>query len=333
VNQGSRAPVRAAAFALGLVLACSGLHAAGAITTVVGDGVYGYNGDGILATASEIAGGPDLCLDLSGDIFVADSGNYRIRRVDALTGLISTIAGTGVPGYNGDGIAATAADLEGPGDLRVDSADNIYFSDNGNNRVRMVSALTGLISTLAGDGTAGYNGDGIPATSAELNGPSDVSVDCADNLYVADPGNNRLREVNAILPPCIIPTETPTTTPSPSPSFTVMSSPSLTPSFSATPPPSVTRTITPTGTVTPTFTVSPTVSPTPPPLVLTPHYPNPDPARDGGVWLPTPSTRPPGWICVSMTSRVGRCAPGVATRILSPPETMNACGTNAIHGV
>ncbi len=170
------------------------------ITTVVGTGTPGFNGDGIAATAAEIAGPVGLALDAAGDLFFADNGNSRIREVNANTHLISTVAGTGTPGYNGNNIAATAAEIYGPLGIAVDAAGDIFFADNGNNLVREVNATTHLISTIAGTpGAAGYNGDGIAATSAELNNPAGVAVDTAGNVFIADSGSgsDRIREVNA----------------------------------------------------------------------------------------------------------------------------------------
>ena len=168
------------------------------ITTVAGTGVAGYNGDGIAATSAELDTPIGVAVDSQGDLFIADDGNSRVREVSAATGLISTIAGTGGYGYNGDGIAATSAELYFPVAVAVDSAGNVYISDFENQRVREVSAATGLISTIAGTGTAGYNGDGIAATSAELNFPTGLAVDAAGDVFIADAHNNSVREVNAV---------------------------------------------------------------------------------------------------------------------------------------
>jgi sugar lactone lactonase YvrE len=168
----------------------------GLISTVAGNGTWGYNGDGIAATSAELrpAG---VAVDSAGNIYIDDSDNVRIRKVSASTGLISTVAGNGTGGYNSDGIAATSAELNIPTSVALDSAGNIFIADFQNNRIRKVSASTGLISTVAGNGTAGYNSDGIAATSAELNGPSGVAVDSAGNIYIADTNNERIRKVSA----------------------------------------------------------------------------------------------------------------------------------------
>ena len=169
----------------------------GLISRVAGSAtIMGYNGDGIPATSAALKDPAGIALDSSGNLYIADSGNNRIRKVDAATGLISTLAGTGVEGYNGDGIPATSAELYYPTSIVLDSSGNLYISDAYNNRIRKVNAATGLISTVAGTGTAGYNGDGITATSAQLYEPMGVTVDSFGNLYIADSLNNRVRKVS-----------------------------------------------------------------------------------------------------------------------------------------
>ncbi len=128
-------------------------------------------------------------------MFISDSHNNLVREVNAGTGLISTVAGTGTAGYNGDGIAATSAELNSPAGLAVDSAGNLFIVDNTNQRVREVSASTGLISTVVGTGFPGYNGDGIPAGSADLNYSVGLALDSAGDLFIGDLENNRVREV------------------------------------------------------------------------------------------------------------------------------------------
>ena len=168
----------------------------GIITTVAGNGTEGYNGDGIAATSAELADPIGVTVDSAGNVYIADFENERARKVTVSTGLISTVAGTGTAGYNGDGIAATSAELYLPAGVAVDGSGNIYIADDGNERIRKVAVSTGLISTVAGTGTAGYNGDGILATSAEINSPPGVALDSAANIYIADRGNNRIRKVS-----------------------------------------------------------------------------------------------------------------------------------------
>lgn len=166
------------------------------ITTIAGIGTAGYNGDGILATAAQFNGVQGLAIDAAGNIYAADISGNRIRKITVSTGLISTIAGTGTGGYNGDGILATAAQINIPSALAFDGNGDLFFTDRYNHRIRKITTSTGIISTVAGTGTAGYNGDGIAATTAQLNNPNEVSFDTSGNLYIADWINHRVRKVN-----------------------------------------------------------------------------------------------------------------------------------------
>ena len=169
--------------------------ATGLISTVAGTGAAGYNGDNIAATSATVA--PEsVAIDGAGNIYIADGGNNRIRKVTAATGLISTIAGTGASGYNGDNIAATTAQVGNPYEIAVDGLGNVFISDTANHRIREVSAATGIITTVAGTGTGGYSGDNGAATSAEISNPRGIAVDATDNLYIADYGNERIRKVS-----------------------------------------------------------------------------------------------------------------------------------------
>jgi sugar lactone lactonase YvrE len=170
----------------------------GIITTVVGNGIYGYGGDGNVATSAEISGEPGIGFDKKNNMYIADFGNNRVREVNAKTGIITTIAGTGTGAYNGDNIAATSAELYYPAGVCVDDTGNVFIAEQSNSRVRKVSWKTGIITTIAGTGGFGYNGDNIPATTAALYCPLSVEVDKAGNLYIADWGNSRVREVNAV---------------------------------------------------------------------------------------------------------------------------------------
>ncbi|MDP4263569.1 MAG: T9SS type A sorting domain-containing protein [Bacteroidota bacterium] len=168
------------------------------ISTLAGTGTAGYNGDGIPATSAQLNGPQGIALDASKNIYIADLVNSRVRKVDNVTGMISTIAGTGTPGYNGDGIAATAAQISFPSALAFDGNGDLYFTDRGNHRIRKINMSTGMISTIAGTGTPGYNGDGIAATAAQLNAPNEVAFDTAGNLFIADWQNHRVRRVDKV---------------------------------------------------------------------------------------------------------------------------------------
>jgi len=168
---------------------------AGIITTVAGTDTSGYSGDGGPATAAELKDPYGLSVDISGNIYIADEGNNRVRKVST-TGIITTVAGNGVGGFDGDGAAATSAELRGPWGVASDANGNVYIDDIGNNRIRLVNS-SGIISTYAGNGYPGYSGDGGTATSAEIYSPWDVSVDASGNVYIADEQNQRVREVPA----------------------------------------------------------------------------------------------------------------------------------------
>jgi trimeric autotransporter adhesin len=170
--------------------------ATGIITTVAGNGAAGYSGDGGPATGASLDHPAGTAVDAAGNLYIADGANQRIRKVTAGTGLITTVAGNGTAGYSGDGGPATSAELKDPAGMVFDSAGNLYFVDEGNQRVRQLST-TGIITTYAGNGTAGYSGDGGPAIDAELNSPTRLAIDNANNLYIADNQNNRVRKVDA----------------------------------------------------------------------------------------------------------------------------------------
>jgi uncharacterized repeat protein (TIGR01451 family) len=164
----------------------------GLIRAVAGNGKSNYSGDGGIATSAQLDP-VGLAVDTSGNLYISDSGNNRIRKVTS-DGVIQTVAGNGTYGFSGDGGPATSAQLRNPYVVAVDTAGNLYFSDGGNNRIRKVT-LDGVIRTVAGNGTYGYSGDGGLATSGQIWGVSGLAVDTAGNLYLADSVNNRIRKV------------------------------------------------------------------------------------------------------------------------------------------
>ncbi|MEZ4649835.1 MAG: hypothetical protein R3E97_13820 [Candidatus Eisenbacteria bacterium] len=175
----------------------------GTIDTVVGTGTPGFGGDGgspLSAMLHFDAGGNPapsgaLTFGPDGRLYISDTLNHRIRRVDFQADEIVTIAGTGVNGYNGDGIQATEAQLNFPKDLMFGPDGRLYVADDRNHRVRAIDVNTGIIETVAGTGVAGYNGDGILATEAQLRRPMGLEFDADGNLYIADWENNRIRKV------------------------------------------------------------------------------------------------------------------------------------------
>ena len=171
------------------------VDASGTITTVAGTEVQGYGGDGGPAVEAWLNRPAGVAVDSAGNLYIGDIENNRIRRVDA-SGTITTVAGTGVRGYSGDGGPAVEAQLFFPADVAVDSAGNLYISSGLGRRVRRVDAATGTITTIAGTGERGYSGDGGPATMATFRDTRDVGVDGAGNIYITDRGGNRIRRVD-----------------------------------------------------------------------------------------------------------------------------------------
>src|SRR5205814_1565897 len=172
--------------------------ATGIITTVAGNGVLGFTGDGGAATKASLNSPASVALDASGNLYIADYFNHRIRKIAAATGIITTVAGNGSPSFAGDGGAATSASLNSPSGVALDASGNLYIADFFDNRIRKVDAASGIITTVAGNGSFGFAGDGGAATSASLSGPAGVAVDAGGNLYIADYANHRIRKVAAV---------------------------------------------------------------------------------------------------------------------------------------
>ena len=172
----------------------------GIIDIVAGTpGARGYTvGDGILATSAVLNFPSDVAVDSAGNVYIADSDNARIRKVDAITGIISTIAGTGDWGYSGDGGLAINATLYSPKGIALDSSGNVYIADRVSHVIRKVDSATGIISTIAGNGSGlGPFGDGGLATAAGLLYPEGVAVDSKGDIYIADTENNAVRKIDA----------------------------------------------------------------------------------------------------------------------------------------
>ena len=165
----------------------------GIITSVVGNGAFGYKGDGGPATNASFRLPASVAVDVSGNLFIADFGDNVIRKVGT-NGIITTVAGNGTAGYLGDGGAATNAEMSEPYGVAVDATGNLFIADSGNNVIRKVGT-DGIITTAAGNGTVGYLGDGGAATNAELSGSLFLAVNVAGDLFVADEDNNVIREV------------------------------------------------------------------------------------------------------------------------------------------
>ncbi len=166
----------------------------GIISTVAGIGTAGFSGDGGPATSAQFNDPVGLLRDAAGNIYICDILNYRIRKIDT-SGIISTFAGNGVAGYTGDGGPAVSASLNATSFIAMDGVGNILITDEGNNAIRKISA-SGIITTIAGNGTAGFSGDGGPAILALLATPETVAVDPSGNIYFNDDSNHRIRKID-----------------------------------------------------------------------------------------------------------------------------------------
>lgn len=181
-----------------LISLVSGLWASDAslIVTVAGNGAPGYSGDGGAAVNASLYDPVDSVFDAAGNLYIVEAANHVVRKVSP-TGAISTLAGTGVPGFSGDGGPAASAMLWFPNAIAIDGSGNLYIAEVNNQRVRKINLASGIITTVAGNGTRGFFGDGGPATSANLCDPIGVAADSAGNLFISDVGNQRIRRVDA----------------------------------------------------------------------------------------------------------------------------------------
>ena len=171
------------------------------ITTVAGNGTMGYSGDGGTATAAAIWQVAGLNFDASGNMFIADASNNRVRKINT-SGIITTVAGNGTQGLSGDGGAATDAEMYMPSGVAIDNQGNLFVVEAGNNRIRKINT-SGIITTYAGSGLSGtqngaFSGDGGQASAAQLNEPYGVAVDANNNIYVADTYNSVIRKINTL---------------------------------------------------------------------------------------------------------------------------------------
>jgi len=170
----------------------------GIIKTIAGNGTAGDGGNGGPATAASLNAPHDACVNSKGEIYIADTLNQTIRKVDS-TGIITKVAGTpGIAGYAGDNGPAMTAQLNQPMGVAVDAGDNLYISDTNNHAIRRVDAVTGVITTVVGTGEGGKDGDGGPANLAELKNPNDVAFDTAGNYFIADTESNCIRRVDGV---------------------------------------------------------------------------------------------------------------------------------------
>jgi streptogramin lyase len=166
------------------------------LVDVAGTGQPGYSGDGGPAAQARLNSPFDVAFDARGNLYLSDTFNHCVRRVDAATGVIDTVAGNGTKGFSGDGGPATKAQLNEPYGLAIDGLGNLYLADRLNGRIRRVDARSGAITTAAGDGSQSYSGDGGPAAKAGLAEPNGVALDAKGHLFIADVADHRVRIVD-----------------------------------------------------------------------------------------------------------------------------------------
>ena len=158
----------------------------GMVTRIAGSDSYGSSGDGGPAINALFQFTRTVRLDKQGNLYVAEYSGHRVRKINLVTGIVTTVVGSGVAGYGGDGGPALIAKINTPDDLAIDDAGNIFIADYKNCRIRKVDAATGIISTYAGTGVANYSGDGGAATSAGIPYPNSICLDAKGNLYISE---------------------------------------------------------------------------------------------------------------------------------------------------
>ena len=169
----------------------------GVIVTIAGTGAEGYSGDGGPATGATFNQPYSLQVDTNGDVYVVDRLNYVIRKIDAVTGIITTVAGTGEQAYSGDGRQAIHAKFREPNDCFLDGRGGLLIADVQDQRIRRLDLASGIITTFAGNGAKERSGDGLPATQASILGGRAVCMDRAGNTYIAEREGNGIRRVDA----------------------------------------------------------------------------------------------------------------------------------------
>jgi trimeric autotransporter adhesin len=298
----------------------------GVITTVAGTGTTGYSGDGGPATSAKLSFPCGIAVDASGNIYISDRENGRVRMVTRSTGVITTVAGNGLGGKNiGDGRNATSAVVIAPYGIALDAVENLYITQEGSNdnRIRKVTKSTGVITTVAGTGTAGYFGDGGQATSAELNSPQGVAVDASGNIYIADTKNKRIRMFAANEMPTSAPSTAPISTPSPSAAST------------STPSPSAASTSTPSPSAAPTSTPSPSTAPISTPSLSTAPITSPSPsaASTSTPSLSAAPTSTPSPSAAPTLTPTFATIPATSFIAAIPTSSSTTLSTNIISGV
>jgi sugar lactone lactonase YvrE len=178
------------------LLMCCAIAPAQRVSTIAGTGTAGFSGDGGPGIRAQINNPYGLVVGPDGALYFCEIGNHRVRRLDLKSGVISTAAGSGRKGYAGDGGPALEAEMNEPYELRFDRAGNLFIDEMQNHVIRRVDAKTRVITTVAGTGTAGFSGDGGPATAAQLRQPHSIVFDAEGRLLICDIGNHRVRRVD-----------------------------------------------------------------------------------------------------------------------------------------